>query len=165
MIRKATELDIDNILPLFEQAKAFMRRNGNPSQWGPGYPPEEIIARDIRNGNFYVEEFEGEITGGFAFIIGPEPTYAEIDGRWPNDETYGTIHRLVSNGKHPGFADRCIAFCREQNPVMRADTHHDNKIVQRALERNGFRYCGVIRVADGSPRMAYASGAQEQAKG
>ena len=38
---------------------------------------------------------------------------------------------------------------------LRADTHADNKIMQHLLEKNGFTRCGIIHVADGSPRFAY----------
>jgi RimJ/RimL family protein N-acetyltransferase len=38
---------------------------------------------------------------------------------------------------------------------LRADTHADNKPVQHLLLKHGFRYCGIIRVTDGSKRFAY----------
>ena len=33
-IRHARPEELDLILELFEQAKEFMRKNGNPNQWG-----------------------------------------------------------------------------------------------------------------------------------
>ena len=56
MIRRAAIQDLPKIMPIFEKARAFMRRSGNASQWIDGYPSEEIIRKDIYNGNFYVEE-------------------------------------------------------------------------------------------------------------
>ena len=47
----------------------------------------------------------------------------------------------------------------------RADTHADNKIMQHLLEKNGFTRCGVIHVADGSPRFAYQKLAPTQPLG
>ena len=38
---------------------------------------------------------------------------------------------------------------------MRADTHADNKVMQHLLESEGFTRCGIIHVADGTPRIAY----------
>ena len=40
-------------------------------------------------------------------------------------------------------------------PHLRADTHEANVTMQRCLERAGFVRCGVIHVADGTPRLAY----------
>ena len=132
-----------------------MKRSGNPDQWINGYPTEEIITEDIRNGNFYVEEINGAINGCFAFIVGLEPTYRQIDGDWLSPDPYGTIHRLASAGNVKGVADRCVKFCREIISNLRADTHEKNILMQDLLVRNGFRYCGVIRVANGSKRLAY----------
>lgn len=95
--------------------------------------------------------------GAFAFILGPDPTYAKIeDGQWLNDTLpYGTIHRLASAGKRPGVASDIINWCLEHCESLRADTHADNKIMQHILEKNGFTKCGIIHVADGTPRIAY----------
>ncbi len=38
----------------------------------------------------------------FAFILGEDPTYQQIDGAWLNDQPYGTIHRIAGNGKIKG---------------------------------------------------------------
>ena len=48
---------------------------------------------------------------------------------------------------------------------LRADTHADNKIMQHLLEKNGFTRCGIIHVADGSPRFAYQKLAATQPLG
>ena len=92
-----------------------------------------------------------------AFVLGPDPTYAKIeDGQWLNDALpYGTIHRLASAGKRPGVATDVINWCLEHCESLRADTHADNKIMQHLLEKNGFTRCGIIHVADGTPRIAY----------
>ena len=88
---------------------------------------------------------------------GPDPTYAVIeDGQWLNDTLpYGTIHRLASAGKRKGVAADVIPWCLEHCESLRADTHADNKAMQHILEETGFTRCGVIHVADGSPRFAY----------
>lgn len=155
MIRKASPGDIDAIMKIYDVAREFMRNSGNPNQWIDGYPSYDVISNDIEQGNFYVEESDGKICGCFAFITGPEPTYSKIDGRWPDEEPYGTIHRLASSGKKPGVAENCFEFCKSRIPVLRADTHEDNAIMQRLLLRHGFRHCGIIRVANGTPRLAY----------
>ena len=49
----------------------------------------------------------------------------------------------------------CVSFCAGICPHLRIDTHEDNRIMQRAVEKLGFHRCGIIYVSDGSPRIAY----------
>lgn len=155
-IRKATPEDIKDIMPVFDAARSFMRKNGNMHQWTNGYPSEKQIMDDITSGRFYLISNNGETVGCFCFFIGREPNYDYIfDGEWPDDKPYGTIHRLASNGKRKGIADCCIEWCSRQCQRLRADTHADNKTMTECLIRNGFEYCGKIYVEDGSERNAY----------
>ena len=57
-IRKATMEDLPRILALYEQARAFMKANGNPDQWGDNYPEPELVRQDIAGGHSYVCEAE-----------------------------------------------------------------------------------------------------------
>ena len=155
MIRRANLNDLSEIMPLFDNARLFMRRMGNMDQWTNGYPSEHVIRSDIENGNFYVEDSDGSITGAFAFILGDDPTYSVIEGMWLNALPYGTVHRIASDGRTKGFSDRCFDFCRNIVDNIRVDTHRDNATMQKALLRNGFTYCGIIHLADGSPRVAF----------
>ena len=92
----------------------------------------------------------------FAFIIGGDPTYQVIDGAWLDDATsYGTLHRLGSDGTHTGVLAEAVAWAWTRCPHLRADTHEDNHPMRRCLERAGFVYTGTIHVADGTPRRAY----------
>lgn len=156
-IRHSVLSDIPSIMPVYEAAKAFMRLKGNAAQWTGGYPSTDVIAADIDNGNHYVGiDSDGRIAMVFAFITGPDPTYAVIeDGRWPDDTPYGTIHRIASAGIHPGMLARCVDFCFETAGTIRIDTHADNAPMLSALDRLGFKRCGIIRLADGSPRIAF----------
>jgi GNAT superfamily N-acetyltransferase len=112
---------------------------------------------DIDSNRLFVYTVNGCLEAVFAFILGPDPTYAKIeDGQWLNDEVpYGTIHRLASAGDRRGVASEVIAWCLEHCESLRADTHADNKIMQHLLEKNGFARCGIIHVEDGTPRVAY----------
>lgn len=158
-IRLASKDDIQNIMPLYAYARKFMAANGNPHQWNGNYPASEDILKDIANGNYYVctpENAPEKIVGGFAFIIGREPNYAVIEnGAWHSDQPYGTIHRIASNGQVKGIARACFDFCHNKIDCLRIDTHADNKPMQNAIGSYGFRYCGIIHVADGTPRNAY----------
>lgn len=157
-IRNAHESEIDEILVLFDQAKHFMRRNGNRVQWTGAYPDENSILKDIANGNFYVAEDEhGRLQGCFALIIGRDPTYDVIEGgKWLDDTLeYGTIHRMTSTGYYPRLADRFMSFAFRMIDNVRIDTHECNLPMLNVIRRNGFDHCGVIYVADGTPRLAF----------
>lgn len=155
-IRPATPEDLSALLELYETAKAFMVRTGNPNQWKPGYPGAELLRGEMDRGVCYVAEENGEIVGTFCAIPGQDPTYKVIyDGAWPDDDPYITIHRLASNGKTKGVAKACFAFCEKRGLALRIDTHADNHVMQDLLDKNGFAHCGRILLADGSPRLAY----------
>lgn len=156
-IRKGTVSDIDDIMSCYRKARQIMRASGNHKQWINGYPSREIVEEDIARGNSYVgEDEDGDVAMAFAFIIGEDPTYMVIEqGQWLNDLPYGTIHRLGSNGKHHGVLRMCVDFCKERINNLRLDTHADNAIMQHSAERLGFKRCGIIHCADGSPRIAY----------
>lgn len=44
-IRKSTREDIKQIMAIFTTAKEYMAAHGNKTQWGDGYPGEEILKR------------------------------------------------------------------------------------------------------------------------
>lgn len=105
------------------------------------------------------------ILGTMALIPGPDHTYHEIDGEWPDDEPYYVIHRIATATPGRNVARTLLdwAFrhvsedgCR----VIRIDTHRDNCIMKHILTKYGFAFCGVIRLDDGSPRDAYSKKAK-----
>lgn len=155
-VRKAVPSDLDAVMAVIDAARAIMRATGNLTQWPEGYPARTTIEHDIASGNFYIIcDTNGAAQGCFAFISGPDPTYARIEGAWLNDKPYGVIHRLASKGEERGVADACLDFCLAQKDVIRIDTHADNRPMLRWLEKRGFTHCGVIYIADGSPREAF----------
>ena len=144
------------MLEIFAKAKAFMRANNNSSQWADGYPDKEDILKDIKGGYSYVGEDEtGELVMTFAFIEGEDPTYKEIEGQWLNDEYYGTIHRIASNGKVRGVLKQACDFCFRKVDNLRIDTHKANTPMLNALQNLGFQRCGIIICRDGTPREAF----------
>lgn len=156
-IRQSTYEDLPAIQACYAYAREQMRLNGNPTQWGTTSPALDLILGDFENKTGYVIEENGELVGVFAFIIGPDPTYAEIwdgDG-WLNDEPYGTIHRIASNGKTKGIFETCVAYCETLIDNIRIDTHADNAPMQHLIRKNGFTRCGIIRIADGTLRTAF----------
>ena len=100
MFRGARRSDLEQILEIYAHARKAMEDSGNPTQWGDSYPPQEMLEEDIDSNRLFVYMVNGRLEAVFAFILGPDPTYAKIeDGQWLNDEVpYGTIHRLASTG-------------------------------------------------------------------
>ena len=154
-ITKARPEELSSILEIYAGARAFMAKTGNPNQWKNTHPPRQLLEQDIREGNLYVLSCEGRIHGVFAFILGEDPTYQVIEGTgWRSRAPYGTIHRIAGDGSG-GILHACVGFCRKQIGYLRIDTHEDNRVMQGALKKEGFVPCGIIHIADGSPRIAY----------
>lgn len=156
-IRPAVLSDMPRLMELFARARRFMVATGNASQWIDGYPSEELMRREIDAGHCHVcTTAAGHVVGTFCYIEGDDPNYARIEaGEWPDTLPYATIHRLATSGEEKGVADACMRWCMERNINLRADTHRDNHIMQHILAKYGFVYCGIIYVANGTPRLAY----------
>lgn len=153
-VRQAVLEDFDRILEIYAIARKFMANTGNPTQWGSNYPPVQMLKADIPAGNLYVVE-DDAIHGVFAYFTAPDPTYAYIeDGAWLDDSPYGTIHRVAADGSG-GVFSAVLNFAVEQNPHVRIDTHHDNRVMQHVLEKHSFQRTGIIYLEDGDPRIAY----------
>ena len=155
MIRLAEKKDLNTIQDIFNKAKIFMRNDGNMHQWNGYYPSDEMLLNDINNNNLYVCYSDDLIYGVFYFYIGVDETYNYIEGSWPNNEEYGTIHRIASNGLRRGVFEEVVEFAKSKISNIRIDTHEDNKFMREKLEKNNFKYCGIIYITDGSPRRAY----------
>ena len=155
MIRHTTLEDKTEVLRVYACAREIMRNSGNPNQWGVDKPEWELVENDILNGNSYVMEDDSGIFAVFSFIPGEDETYGYIEGQWLNDEPYGTIHRIASDGSHRGIMRKAIDFCGQKTENIRIDTHEDNKLMQHQLNKLGFTYCGTIYLLNGDPRRAY----------
>lgn len=148
--------DLPVILEIYEHARQFMRKTGNLTQWLGGFPPAELLLSDIEKQQLYVLRDGDEIYGVFALIMGEDPTYGYIeDGQWLSSEPYGTLHRVASAGKVHGFLSMAVAFSWKKIPHLRIDTHKDNHVMQKAIQKAGFQRCGIIYLLDGNPRIAY----------
>lgn len=154
-IRLATTADLPSINAIYTFARTQMAKDNNPTQWGKSHPAPKLLEADIAANHLYVIEEAGNIGGVFAFILGEDPTYQQIEGSWLNDQPYGTIHRIAGNGKVKGIFNKALAFCEQLKPNIRIDTHQNNKRMQHLIEKNGFTYCGIILTDDNTPRLAY----------
>lgn len=156
IIRRARLEEIPQLQEIFAAARRFMARSGNPHQWAADYPSDQQLQSDITSGDSYVMLHEGRIVATFLLRGGIDPTYHLIyDGQWINDQPYATIHRIASSGAVKGIFHHVMQFALQQYDNIRIDTHRDNSVMQRALFKEGFVYCGIIHCWNGSERLAY----------
>lgn len=155
-IRKATLEDIPQMLGIFAIARRFMVETGNPNQWADTYPSVEQLTDDINSGDSYVCLLERDMVATFVLRGGNDPTYDKIyDGAWKNDNPYATIHRIASNGEVKGIFRMVMEYALQHYATIRIDTHRDNKVMQNAIAKAGFEYCGIIHCWNGAERLAY----------
>lgn len=160
--RAATELDLPAIKRIIEEAQEKLRKE-HVDQWQNGYPTDDILRQDITNKNCFVMiDAEDCLIGSFTLIMGDDPNYEVIKGAWKSNNSYVVLHRLAiaSRFQHLGLARKCFSFIEQKAKScsirsFRVDTHEDNLPMRNLLESVGFAYCGIIRVADGTPRRAY----------
>lgn len=156
IIRQSTIADIPRMREIFAHARQFMVETGNPNQWTNDYPSEEFLRDDIGSGDSYVCIQDGKIVATFLLRGGIDPTYNEIfGGAWLNDAPYATIHRIASDGTVKGILHTAMQFALQRFDNIRIDTHRDNKVMQRAVLKEGFQYCGIIYCWSGDERLAY----------
>lgn len=158
----AEEADLGEILKIYAEAREFMKKSGNPTQWGDTRPPIATTKRDIAEGRLFKITDGRKTVGVFAFVLGDDPTYREIDGRWLDERPYGTIHRIASSGTARGIFETALAFCLSRCANIRIDTHENNIPMRRCLARTGFEYCGKIITDDGTERLAFQKRGNER---
>ena len=160
-IRKSTPADLPAVMQIYKEGREIMADSGNPTQWANNHPARAIVEADIAAGHSYVCEKvcgnEKRVVAVFFFDTTPDPTYAKIDGAWLNDAPYGVIHR-IARAKSPeakGAGAFCLNWCFDQIPNIRIDTHRDNGPMLNMLGKLGYKYCGIIWLANGDERLAF----------
>lgn len=154
-IEQAVREDLPRIEEIYAMARKFMAENGNPSQWGSSHPPVEQLKKDIADKRLYLVKDRDTVHGVFYFCVEDDPTYAQIfGGEWLSSQRYGVIHRIASDGSG-GILKAAVEFGRGQINYLRIDTHEDNRVMQKCLEKLEFQKRGIIYIADGTPRLAY----------
>ena len=155
-IRHTTDYDIETVMRMYDHSRSVMRANGNFTQW-VGYPTRHYVEEDIACGASRIVEKHGIPIGTFAVVPGIEPTYGVIaHGRWIDNVTpYATVHRMAAMPNTHGIADAAFAYSKEHHDHLRVDTHADNHAMRHIMDKEGFVYCGIVFMDDGSPRVAY----------
>lgn len=159
-IRKANISDFENILKIYDIARQYMVKSGNPNQWAKNnWPPEDLVRKDIQDGKSYVCINDDNIVAVFYYDFGYkiEPTYNNIEnGKWIGNDNYGVVHRIATDGTVKGVGSFCINYAYNKCKHLRIDTHEDNIPMQKLLEKNNFVKCGIIYVGENkSPRIAF----------
>lgn len=166
-LRKSTINDIDRMVEIALEGKQLLKESGI-NQWQvPQYPSRDIFLKDLDNGIGYVLEDKGKVMGICAIIEGVEETYNHlISGAWLTNNPYMTIHRGAIS--QDTYGHHTIDYLFEGATELaksrglhslRADTHEDNIRMRKALERNGFKYCGEVNLLwgfeKGTKRVVY----------
>lgn len=146
-IRSASHSDFEQVLNIYERARAFMREHGNPDQWGDSYPSRDLLLSDLENGRMHlVVDDSSTIAGVFSLFLDGDPDYDVIDGEWLNDEPYIAIHRIASAGTHKGVFSCIFDYCLGLSDNVKIDTHTQNTVMQSVLAKHGFKRCGYITI-------------------
>ena len=165
-IRKTTAADIDEIVPILEEARRTIAALGI-NQWQDGYPNRESIEDDLALDRSHVlVNDDGQVIGTFALIPDGEPLYDVIEnGHWTTGDdsrNYNAVHRvaIAVASRGSGASTNMIDFVRDVTRTagkasVRIDTHEGNLVMRRMLEKHGFVHCGTIYLANGDPRVAY----------
>lgn len=162
ILKKSVKSDIPRIMDIIKQAQAYFKEQ-NIDQWQNGYPNEEVINNDIEKEQSYIMIKDNEILATTVISFQKELSYKNIvNGKWLTNEDYGVIHRIAvdNNYKGLGISNKIIKcaeeICLEKGiHSIKVDTHEKNISMQNLLKKNGFKYCGIIYLADGAERIAF----------
>lgn len=163
-IREAVETDLPRIMEIINQAKALLKADGSP-QWQNGKPNEDVLTEDINQKHCWVLMVGNEIAGTATLLDTDDPNYAQIDGDWiTNGVPYTTIHRIALSADFRGqhlsdfFFSNLISLSLQKGfSTIRIDTHALNQRMQHLIQKNGFKFCGIVHVEPGKDgeRKAY----------
>ena len=162
IFQATTESNIPAILRIVAEAQLQLKEL-NVNQWQNGYPNRQTILEDIKKGYSFVYTSKDEVMATLAFRTDKDPTYEIIKGKWLSTTArYGTIHRMSVATRYKGQRLASQLFnlieqkCKDQKiEWLRVDTHKNNTPMLKVIKREGFTYCGIIQVTDGSERLAF----------
>ncbi len=148
MIRLATVNDIPAIMQVIHDVIPIMRSAGN-LQWDDTYPNAQVFEDDIKAGQLWVLEADGQIVGVTTITTEQYPEYAQV-GLDTNEEAIVT-HRLAVS---PHFRGRGLAAdllyqaevvaIERGIGILRIDTNSQNHATQQLFPKLGYVYKGEI---------------------
>lgn len=160
-IRKAKSVEAEMCYGFINDAREYHAKLGFV-QWHDGYPVLQTIIDDINAeiGYAFVDESDKPV-GYCCFVVGEEPAYRIIDGRWLNNNPYAVVHRMAfgKSVRGKGASAKAVALLKNLSVSLgitsiRVDTQAENKVMQHILEREGFVHCGYVQF-DGGQKLAY----------
>ena len=140
-IRLATEKDLPEIITIFENARAFMRENGNQEQWNGIYPGETDILADIKEGTSYVCDDNGEGIAQNAFLHG---LFKLLYVKGVNNDDVRNANRFTKHGKVDGIGvlalqglTRCgvLLMSRHTRGAVVKDHHSTRRLVVNHIDQ------------------------------
>lgn len=152
MIRLAKEEDLDQIMEIIDDAKAFMRLTGS-KQWQGGYPNRNVLEKDIQTKTLYAYILDNRVVGIIALKQEFTKNYVDIDGKWEHPVSADdlVIHRLAIKKEYRGkkIAKALMLFAldyaKEHNiHYLKTDTHPLNVSMQKTAESVGFIRRGTV---------------------
>ena len=151
--RPAVLEDVPRILEIVQAARESLGRFGI-DQWQGPYPGAERFEEDIRLGQCFIVEHDGERAAFFVLSTLPEPSYDDItDGKWSADVPCCVLHRAAVAKEYRGSGmSQALMRCADEQArayglkCIRVDTHRKNKPMQNLLRESGYRYRGNILV-------------------
>ncbi len=162
ILRNSNKEDLNTIMKIIDEGKEALKNN-NVNQWQNGYPNEETVLNDINKNESYVLEYNGEIIGTLALSFNGEKTYDKIyEGKWLSENKYAVMHRIAVS-KVKGIKNIGSELLKESEAIcisrgiknIKIDTHEENIAMQRLLQKNNYKYCGIIYLLDGNKRIAF----------
>ena len=160
--RKATPLDIDNIMAVIEDGRAFLKTQ-NSGQWQDGDPSRDNILKTILDDHFYVIlSPNGDIASVCALTYQEDDYDHPYEGKWLSEMSYMVMHRCAVKAKyrHQGYGEALfdlfeIEAKKQGYHSLRIDTHELNIPMRNLIKKKGFKYCGKTILKPNKDRMIF----------
>lgn len=162
-LRKSSLDDIDLLSKMAEDAKLFMKKN-NLKQWDENYPCNiDFIEQSNEGVGYCILSDDDEIVGYFSLKFGTEKNYLKTyKDNFKYTGPYATIHTAMMSKdfRGKGFSKYIFKFSEKLaldngTKYLRIDTHKDNIPMRKIIENSGFTYSAIIKVDDGTDRLAF----------
>lgn len=149
--RLAEKGDLNTIMVLVDQARAFMKSSGL-DQWQDGYPYREDFENDIEGGFCHLLCEDGEIAAVMTVTTEPDESYEHLhEGNWLTSGPYAAIHRVIVSDRHRGKGLGVMLISLGDDIArslglssIRVDTHENNRTMRSALEKCGYQHRGRV---------------------
>ena len=159
--RKATLLDIDQVMECVEDAREFLKLQGN-GQWQDGYPNRDNFISDINNGRLFVICDNDLVVALCALTYYEEDYHHLYEGKWLTDYPYMVMHRVAVRKSYRGkglgkklFEIFDIEAKKEGYHSLRIDTHEGNKVMRHLIKECGYIFCGRAILTPDKDRMVF----------